>query len=112
MPSTITIQATANWAKPFLEQQPVLINGMEPALGSANLVLQTVLGPPFTWAWNRGLLTFTTNLQDSEQAMTDFGFLEEGTVTPSAGGKAWALAVKQSLHLDTSAARPQWCAPY
>ena len=112
MPSTVTIQSTVNWAKPFLEQQPVLINGMEPALGSANLVLQTMLGPPFCWPWNRGILTFSSGLQDSQQAMTDFGFLEEGTVQASGGGKPWALAVKQSLHVDASAARPQWCAPY
>lgn len=112
MPSTVTIQATINWSKAFIEMQPVTICGMEPALGSANLVLQTILGPPFVWAWNRGIVTFTTANQDYQQAMTDFGFLEEGTVKPPSGGKPWALAVKQSLHIDASAARPQWCAPY
>jgi hypothetical protein len=114
MASTITIQNTVNWSKPFLEQQPVLINGMEPALGSANLVLQTMLGPPFGWPWNRRILQFTTAAQDFDQSsLNDFGFLEEGTVQPSAGGgKPWALAVKQSLHTDASGARPQWCSPY
>src|SRR5215469_4213784 len=113
MASTVTIQATVNWSKAFLEQQPVLINGMEPALGSANLVLQTILGPPFAWPWNRKILSFTSGNQDwTQSSINDFGFLEEGTVTPANGGKPWALAVKQTLHGDASAARPQWCGPY
>jgi hypothetical protein len=111
MASTITIQNTVNWAKAFLEQQPLEINGMEPALSSANLILQTLLGPPFVWAWNRSILNFSTDTQDSQQIVNDFGFLEEGTVEGS-DGKPWALGVRQTLHVDSSGARPQWCAPY
>lgn len=113
MPSSITIQMTINWSLALLEQQPLLINGMEPALSSANLVLQTVLGPPFAWPWNRGILLFSSATQDSQQSgLSDFGFLEGGTVTPSMGGKSMELAVKQMLTIDTSQSRPQWCAPF
>jgi hypothetical protein len=112
MTSTITVQATVNWSKAFLEQQPVEINGMEPALGSANLVLQTMLGPPFTWPWNRSVITYSTSAQDYQQAgLNDFGFLEEGTVQ-GPDNKPWGVAVKQGLHVDASGARPQWCGPY
>lgn len=112
MPSTITISATCSWAAAFLEQQPLLINGMEPALGSANLVLQTILGPPFAWPFNRKIIMFDTSAQDSTQSgLNDFGFLEGGTVKPP-GGKPFEIAVKQILHTDASQARPQWCAPY
>jgi hypothetical protein len=52
-------------------------------------------------------------MQDSQQAgLSDFGFLEGGTVTPHSGGKPYELAVKQMLHVDASLARPQWCAPF
>jgi hypothetical protein len=113
MPSTITVQSTITWSLSFLEQQPVLINGLEPAIGSANLVLQTILGPPFTWPWNRRILTFSSSDQDSQQSgLSDFGFLEGGTVQPTAGGKAFELSVKQMLHVDASQARPQYCAPF
>lgn len=113
MPSTITLQATINWSAAFIEQQPTLLNGLEPALGSANLVLQTILGPPFAWPFNRKILSFSSNMQDSQQAgLSDFGFLEGGTVTPHSGGKPYELAVKQMLHVDASLARPQWCAPF
>ena len=113
MPSSITIQQTLNFCLSFLEMQPCLIVGMEPTLGSANLVLQTVTGPPFVWPWNRGLITFTTATQDSQQAgLGNFGFLEGGTVTPSGGGKSYEIAVKQILHIDASQARPQYCAPF
>jgi len=111
MASTITLAITINWALPFIEQQPVEILGMEPALSSANLILQTMLGPPFTWPFNRKILSFTTANQDYQQtSMTDFGFLEGGTVQP-ASGKAWELQVRNFLVTDVQQARPQFCAP-
>lgn len=114
MPSSITIQQTINWALPFLEQQPLLINGMQPALSSAQLVLQTILGPPFSWPWNRGIIVFTAANQDTTQAgLSNFGFLEGGTVQPlTGGGKAFEVAVKHVLHIDTNEARPQWASAY
>lgn len=113
MASTVTIQNTVNWAKAFLEQQPVEVNGMEPALGSANLILQTILGPPFAWPWNRKIISYTSSVQDFQQSgLSDLGFLEGGTVRPASGGKSWEISVKQFLAVDSSGARPQWCSPY
>jgi len=113
MPSTVTLQNTVNWSKAFLEQQPLLINGMEPALGSSNLVLQTVLGPPFTWPWNRRVISYATNGQDYQMpGLQDFGFLEGGVVYPVTGGKPWEIQVKQTLHFEAQQARPQYCAPF
>ena len=113
MSSTITIQNTINWEAAFLEQQPVLVNGMEPALGAANLVLQTILGPPFAWPWNRGLVNFASAVQDTVVGgLSNFNFLEGGTVQPAAGGKPFEVAVKQLLHIDASLARPNFCAPF
>ena len=112
MPSTISIQATVNWELAFLEQQPLLINGMEPALSSATLVLQTMLGPPFAWPWNRAMLPYQTNGSDWTQAgLTRFGHLEGGTVQPITGGNAWELEIKNLLLVDTQQARPRYISP-
>lgn len=112
MASTIVLQNTMNWSRAFLEQQPLLINGMEPALSSANLILQTMLGPPFGWPWNRAVLSFSAASQDTVvTALTDFGFLEAGTVQASAQ-KPWALSVRQILDLDQNQGRPGYCAPF
>ncbi len=112
MASNQTLQNTINWASSYLEQQPVLVNGIEPAVSSANLILQTILGPPFQWPWNRGALTYTTATQDFALAVADFGFLEGGTVQAESGGKPWEISVKQVLHVDNSSARPQYCSPF
>jgi len=86
---------------------------MEPALGSANLVLQTIFGPPFAWPFNRGIISYTSAAQDNAQSgLSNFGFLEGGTVQAAAGGKPFEIAVKNVLHVDTSQARPQWCSPW
>src|SRR5215471_17935745 len=93
--------------------QPVLVAGMEPALGSANLILQTILGPPFAWPFNRNILTYTTAAQDYQKTdLRDFGFLEGGTVKPSGGGKSFELQVKMVLQVDVQQARPLYCAPF
>src|SRR5208282_2243223 len=60
--TTKTIQDTINWAKRFsFERNPVIGNSLEPALTSANMVLQTILAPPFDWWWNNQEIGFTCN---------------------------------------------------
>jgi hypothetical protein len=108
MPSTITLAISINGLKAFIEQQPTLINGMEPALSSANLIKQTMLGPPMAWPWNRGSVTYTTGVQDwTVSGLNDFGFLEGGSVQEGEG-KPWALQVKNTMEYDQSDARPQY----
>lgn len=58
--STNTIQNSIDWAKRLsFNRNPVIGNSMEPALTSANMVMQTILAPPFTWWWNNKELVFT-----------------------------------------------------
>ncbi len=60
--TTKTIQNTIDWAKRFsFERNPVIGNSLEPALTSANMVLQTILAPPLDWWWNSLELGFTCN---------------------------------------------------
>lgn len=60
--STNTILGSMEWAKRFNFNRPSGIgNFLEPAKTSANLVMQTILAPPFSWPWNAEEVTFTCN---------------------------------------------------
>jgi hypothetical protein len=59
--STTTLLNTIEWAKRFnFGREFAFGNSLEPALTSANMVLQTTLGPPFSWRWNRVITGFVT----------------------------------------------------
>lgn len=65
--STIKLLNTCEWAKKLnFNRRFALGNFLEPALTSANTVLQTIVGPPFCWRWNRVVTGFitTTGQQD------------------------------------------------
>src|SRR5271170_5456756 len=58
---TIQLKATLEWAKRYIANRDATIgNGVEPAITNANLILQTILGPPFRWRWNRVITGFYT----------------------------------------------------
>jgi hypothetical protein len=83
---------------------------MEPAISSATLILQTILGPPFAWPFNRGFFSFATTDQDYALALADFGFLEGGTVQPDSG-KGFELMVRNVLQAEQQQARGMYIAP-
>lgn len=59
--STITLLDTIEWSKRFNGRRPIALgNNLEPALTSANTILQTILGAPFVWRWNRITTGFIT----------------------------------------------------
>ena len=56
---TIKLRQTVEWAKRFIGNRASVIgNSLEPAVTNANLILQTILGPPFKWRWNRVITGF------------------------------------------------------
>ena len=58
---TIKLKQTIEWTKRFMANRSSVIgNSLEPALTNANLILQTILGPPFRWRWNRTITGFMT----------------------------------------------------
>lgn len=60
--STVTINDTMEWAKRLsFNRDSGIGNSLEPALSNANMVIQTILGPPFSWWWNNEDLVFTCN---------------------------------------------------
>jgi hypothetical protein len=116
MSSTLTLTALCNFALPILKMQPLTVTNMEPALTAANIVLETILAPPFRWRQNRGGFTFTCipksgntpAVADYPLTLADFGWLEDQWLTDPATGEVWPLTGKLSLAMPTRlAVRPQ-----
>lgn len=60
--STVKINDTVEFCKRLsFDRNPIIGNSLEPALTAASLVIQTMLGPPFSWWWNNEELVFTTS---------------------------------------------------
>jgi len=60
--STVKISDTIEWSKKLMfNRNPVIGNSLEPALTAANMVRQTILGPPFDWWWNNEEITFQSS---------------------------------------------------
>jgi hypothetical protein len=109
MPSTRTVQDVANVASIFQRAIPLTgLNGVanEPALSLANECLQTILAPPFGWAWNRATLSFTTTpgTQSYAETVADFGWMEAASV--SYGGQTVDLDVRLQVGDDSNQQRP------
>ena len=83
--ATNTVLGSMEWAKRFCFNRPSGIGGfLEPAKTSANLVMQTILGPPFKWWWNAEQLTFTCNPALASVALTGNVSVTAGVVTMNA----------------------------
>lgn len=113
MASTITLTGSINWSKPFLRFLPLNIGaGNEPAISIANLVKQTILGPPFCWRWNRGThgpFNTIVGIQDYARTISDFGFLEKASVTNS--GTTYEIPnIRSVLGAAATQSRPDYIA--
>src|SRR5208282_6849809 len=118
MSSTITVNQTLQWLAAFIVGRPTQgVGGVskEPALSSANKILQSILGPPFKWNWNRVEDTYQTvqNVSDSVPVLiANFGYLEKATAyLASADPQTIELEVYQVLAKDTKPSIPQKIAP-
>ena len=80
MANTITIANSLQWAQAYvLGRSLSAFTGSEPAITAANIIIQTILGPPFTWNWNRGSVSFltTAGIQDYSTSAASFGTIEK-----------------------------------
>lgn len=87
MASTQTVAQVINWAQANGLGRPVtaFVNN-EPAITSANMILSTILSPPFNWNWNRSSVTFLTStaVQDYIVSAATFGVIEKASYVPAA----------------------------
>ena len=108
--STITLANTIEFTKKLnFGRVSNLGNSQEPAMTAANMVMQTVLGPPFRWRFNRSVKTFSTIIgtQDYAQAVANFGWIEDASIQDPNGSKWIEMEEKVGLALDSVAGRPR-----
>lgn len=91
MATTNTIQNTLDWCRAFILNRPssgVANITNEPALTTANLIMSTILAPPFAWQWNRAIEQFNTVAGKSDYFISSpfFGWLEKATIANTSGG--------------------------
>lgn len=87
MAATFTLQNTIDAIKPFLNWANLAIGtANEPAITCANMTLQTIVGPPFVWPWNRTVTSFLAQpgVQDYSAAIANYGWLESVTIQAAA----------------------------
>lgn len=82
--ATRTIQNSIDFARKMtFNRNTVIGNSLDPALTSANMVMQTILSPPFTWWWNNEELQFTCNPTPNSATATNSSSVG-GTLTVTA----------------------------
>ena len=117
MPVTRNIQSSILFSLPYIGYQPANISNGEPAINSANLVKQTILGAPFKWAWNRTNFEIPVptvdafgdveNVQDYNLATVRFSFLEKAWLTDTDTGDVKELTIVPALAAESAVMRPQ-----
>ena len=106
--SSIKLIGTLEWAKRFIFQRPTAQgNYNEPALTSANTILQTILGAPFAWRWNRAVTGFVCNV--GQQDYTIFNWqasagVAVGTVLVDSNGNSQCCTTAGT----TGSSFPSW----
>jgi hypothetical protein len=118
MSATRNIMASALFAQPFIGYQPVNISNMEPALTAANIVKQTMLGPPFKWPWNRA--GFHIDLDPAETSwgqdyllqLSDYHFAEKIWLTDQDDKVTEITNIVSALSTESVVKRPSSAAMY
>lgn len=103
MPCTETLQTAINFSQSFGGYKSLTVGAAnEPAVTAGNLILQTVISPPFCWNWNRTTTTLITTpgVQDYKISVPDFGFIEKASFIPAA--IVTATSVGNSIALYTA----------
>lgn len=114
--NTKTLANSITWAAYFVGQRPLAIgSGLEPALTSANTVIQVMLQPPFRWRWNRNMVSFPISAaagSDYVIGVPDFGFIEKAYVQRSSDNVIYEVPeIKQEMTKDQGTGRPSGIAP-
>ena len=72
--SSFTLLRTIEWSKKLnFGRRSAIGNFLEPALTSADLVAQTILGPPFAWYWNRVVTGFVAVAGQQDYYVVNWG---------------------------------------
>jgi hypothetical protein len=97
----------------LIKNQRLNVNGQEPGLRAANIVLQRVLGPPFIWRQNRATFSIaisTSGGTDYSVSLPLLGRIETQWLT-DANGNVYELKGAVSIAKVSSSRRPTEVAP-
>ena len=110
--TTLTLRNTMNWAAAYIKNQPQEVTNMEPAVTVANIVLGTMLGPPFRWRQNRVEINFPVTIftTDYPRAAPNFGFIETAWLVDGNNNQHPLTGVLAST-VNPDKARPLQIAP-
>lgn len=101
MATTLSLQSSINFAQSYGGFKQLTIGtANEPAVTSGNIILNTVLSPPFCWNWNRNSVSFltTASIQDYLQSVSSFGFIEKASYVMAAQVTGTLLTSNQAVY--------------
>lgn len=84
----LSIQNSMTFVQSLIDNQRLNVNNMEPGVTMANIVLGTMMGPPFVWRQNRTNLSFAISAAggtDYTESVPNMGFIETQWLTDSGG---------------------------
>ena len=113
MASTLTVQNSIVFAGTLIKNQRLAVNGQEPGLTMANIVLQRMLGAPFAWRFNRATLTVsidTAGGTDYAVSAPLLGRIETQWLTDAAG-KIYQLEGATTLAKSNASRKPKTVSP-
>lgn len=114
MASTLTLNSLINWSQAFVGFPNLTVGtNNEPAATTANLLLQTILSPPFCWNWNRAATSLTTvaGTQDYVVSAANFGFIEKASYTDSNSKVSEITQIQGILGSGSEQGTPNYIAP-
>jgi hypothetical protein len=113
MAVTQNVMNSVVFAQTLIKNQRLNVNGQEPGLTMANLVLQRILGPPCRWRQNRANLSIpitTAGGTDYTVSLPLLGHIETQWLT-NAAGMIFELGGEVSLAKTSASKRPTKVAP-
>lgn len=113
MATTLTVNNAKVFAQTLIKNQRLLVNGQEPMLTIANIVLQRILGAPFVWRFNRATVTIsisTAGGTDYTLSVPNLGRIENQWLVDS-NNKIWELKGAVEMAKVNAQRRPLEVAP-
>lgn len=113
MAITRNVMNSVVFAQTLIKNQRLNVNGQEPGLTAANIVLQRMLGPPFTWRQNRANFSIAiTNGAGTDYTVSlpKLGHIETQWLT-NAAGAIFELGGEVALAKTSSTKRPTKVSP-
>ena len=113
MATTLTVNNAKVFAQTLIKNQRLLVNGQEPMLTIANIVLQRILGAPFIWRFNRATVTISISTAGGTDYTVNvplLGRIENQWLVDS-NGKIWELKGSVEMAKVNAQRRPIEVAP-